>query len=540
MKKALLILTAVMFLLAGCAKHYQRPTTVKASEPVKEEIKPPLTVKATEQVKKEIKSPPTIYYNFKTASQAQTPLATIAVIPENWPYDKEDDMTYGALTTELIQQGFHIVYLNNLYDQIESKYLQLGYYNNLFYKKVKEKMKVDAVLIYESTGATLGKTSFRLVDSGTSEILVAGSYILKENITDEIVFKAVANEVSKVYKYRVESERSDFNLGISDYSAYYEFKTQPTPKLPLYSLTVLNSSWPEKKDAYTFEKKNLVIAELMKKNIRVYDENLLYYGLFDKIVDYNFKQIVFFDSTHVLFGKYRQEKSNASFLNKLQVSEISKILPVDGLFLYDIKESKSRFNYQVVSINDGKVLSSSSVNIPKYDFEEKLIAQTVREMSDAVVAKNKVINTATYLNDDTYFYEGSTPYKDITDKMKEYERLKSAPPEPVKPVVTFKQKDVYEYEEVFVKPELKIDEEALKVLFESSKKYIKQQITVIVSYIVTKDGKTSNIVIDDENNPNYITKQAISSFVKQLKYNPGKDTENNPVKVRIKQWFKIE
>jgi len=188
---SVIVALLVLFGCQGCTRQIVKP-----------EVKPEVSTPKQNTAKQ--------YYNFKTVSQAETPLAIIAVIPENWPFDEENSLTYGVLNTELIQRGFHVVSLNNLYDLVETKYIQLGFYKNLNYKQMKEKLKIDAILVYQSSGTNIDKASFRLVDASTSEILLSSSFIVGDEVLDELCYKAIVSEIEKVYKSKHESYRNDF------------------------------------------------------------------------------------------------------------------------------------------------------------------------------------------------------------------------------------------------------------------------------------------------------------------------------------------
>jgi len=307
---------------------------------------------------------------------------------------------------------------------------------------------------------------------------------------------------------------------------FNEFKTTYTPTSPNLSVVLMNSEWPYKSGLYTFEKQNLITAYLMSNKIKVYDENPLYYALFDKIVKYEFFNTVFFDSTHVLFGKLEDNKGHANFINKLNISEVSKYLNTEAVLLYYTEESKNKLNYNIVNLSDGKIIASSSANIPKIDKEEDLIKKMITDISQVIPAKKKTIKNNDYLLDSYFTYDGDIIDKDIlvaTKPIKIVEEKKS------EISIT---KDIYEFKDVKTKPRLKGGMKELNNLVDMFRpKLIKGFANT--EFIVDKQGKVKDIIILNSSEVNPILQEAAKLVLNKMEYIPGKDESGNDVNVRM-------
>lgn len=96
-----------------------------------------------------------------------------------------------------------------------------------------------------------------------------------------------------------------------------------------------------------------------------------------------------------------------------------------------------------------------------------------------------------------------------------------------------------EFSDTFKKPELKYGNRQIAELFEKYKpgRYIGK---AKAEYIVDANGRTSNIIISNEDELHSAVVKAVRMIIGDMIYNPGKDENGNYVNVRMKQNFNIK
>ena len=469
----------------------------------KEEIKPAL-IKKTEKE----------FYNFKTTFKAKDHLATIAVIPENWPNDTENLLSHGSLVTELIEKGFRVIATNNLYGMLPFN----GKLKDLDLKELKKRMGVDAIIIYKTSGDSINKAFFRLVDTQTSEILVANSVIMPKSIKDEILFKTIASEISETFRLKKFQtvENYDKQLDEKSFSKFYNFKTVPTPVISKKSIVILNSKWPEKDDILSFEKYNLLVSELMSRGLKIYEDNQLYNLFYESRSNKITQEDSDNDSTKIKANPVSLNPKS-TFLNTISFSRIKEyIKEVDALLLYTIDSNfLKRYSSFLINLDDGNIISSSSLNIPSVSQVEKVLISLARDIANSVKTENPVIINDDFKKDNFISYDKSK--QTILNENKIYQNSKT---------------------ELKVKPAVIGGFKEYKKIVTRYGKGLKG--VVSLSFIVNRYGGIKDIKVRNKKQISKKLKNAGIKVIRDLRYNPGKNFDDISVDVLVDLSVKFE